>query len=1059
MNNQQKINCYGSMQGHKGKKRGAYIYNFFFLIARPLAYTMIVGAIAILLLFSGQKNTPFTISPVFATFHNTGAIQGHRIDQNESLSDVAATITITNTSLIVTQSLRSNPYTSGLIPAGTYTVSSSQPAGYNVSYSTSPTGGPSTYVPGAVATVTVTQGQTVNLWWKYTLTGPAIQGFRVDQNGATINLASTITISGVGPFTTNPYNSGTIGPGTYTVSSSQPAGYSVSYSTNPTGGASTYRSGSVATITLTAGQTVDLWWKYTPITNSIQGYKVDQNNVLSNAGAIITIDGVGSFTDNPYNSGQISPGIYTVSSSQPEGYSVSYSTNPTDGASTYVSGATATITVIAGRNVILWWKYTPVAATSIKGSIQGSRVNQDGLSSSVAATITISGIGSFAENPYNSGQIPLGNYTVSSSQPAGYSVSYSTNPAGGAATYVSGSITTVQVTAGQITNLWWKYTPIAASLTTGAIQGFRIDQDGKVTDAGLASITINGVGSFRDNPYNSGQIEASTYTVSSSKSVGYNVSYSTNPAAGASSYTAGTIAIVTVTAGQTVNVWWKYTPITSSIQGYKVDESGQPISVLAQTPITIYGIGTFTDNPYNSGQITLGTYTVSSAEPPGYHVSHSINPEGGDAGYTSGSTATLTVAAGQTANLWWKYTPVPRLDLFTLELDNLQSSYSPSVLTHKEIRRMWFGSLTNNFSPAIHSSPDLSNIPRADKIFYSEYINGSWTKPLPDRTFTKRGFQINDPSVIEYPGVASLIYMYYTALADNDAAQKIFDRHTIGLALSIDEGRSWQDKGIVIDYPESGDGKGASSPSAIAVGDEIWVYYHTGTSDFNRPINWRVKFSLNTFSILKTGLPERLNFSGFIQGDPNWILTNLDVSYRNSQFVMLANTSNLKKVVRFVSDDGINWREPASGQNPIIEIPNYLALTPVSEDTSPNRYKIFFGLGATSGSNVVSTMIRSREFSTTASVPLTPEAFVFTTDMSIGQTSEDVRALQTCLAQDTSIYPEGLITAYFGTRTQRAVIRFQEKFASAILTPAGLVNGNGFAGPLTRAKLNQVCGQ
>jgi peptidoglycan hydrolase-like protein with peptidoglycan-binding domain len=79
--------------------------------------------------------------------------------------------------------------------------------------------------------------------------------------------------------------------------------------------------------------------------------------------------------------------------------------------------------------------------------------------------------------------------------------------------------------------------------------------------------------------------------------------------------------------------------------------------------------------------------------------------------------------------------------------------------------------------------------------------------------------------------------------------------------------------------------------------------------------------------------------------------------------------------------------------------------------------------------------------------------------MSIGQTSENVRALQSCLAEDSSVYPEGLITAYFGLRTQQAVIRFQEKFASEILTPSGLTRGTGFVGFLTRQKLNQVCAQ
>ena len=257
----------------------------------------------------------------------------------------------------------------------------------------------------------------------------------------------------------------------------------------------------------------------------------------------------------------------------------------------------------------------------------------------------------------------------------------------------------------------------------------------------------------------------------------------------------------------------------------------------------------------------------------------------------------------------------------------------------------------------------------------------SWTEPLPERAFTKPGFQINDPSVITYPGVNSLTYMYYTALADVDAKQKIFNRHKIGLAISINGGQSWQDRGIIIDYPESGDGKGASSPGVITVGDEIWVYYHTGTSDFSKPINWRVKFDLDTFAIIKIGPPERLTMVGFIPNDPDWILSNLDISYRNSQFVMLANTLDLKKIVRLISDDGINWRKPIGGADPIIEVTNHFVLTPTTEDTSPDHYKIYFGLGIVSGSNVTSAMIRSKEFDTITSIPLAPASNIFTVDI------------------------------------------------------------------------------
>lgn len=49
--------------------------------------------------------------------------------------------------------------------------------------------------------------------------------------------------------------------------------------------------------------------------------------------------------------------------------------------------------------------------------------------------------------------------------------------------------------------------------------------------------------------------------------------------------------------------------------------------------------------------------------------------------------------------------------------------------------------------------------------------------------------------------------------------------------------------------------------------------------------------------------------------------------------------------------------------------------------------------------------------------------------------------------QGSEIYPEGLVTGYFGNLTKAAVIRFQQKYA---------ISSTGFVGTLTRAKINQL---
>ena len=73
------------------------------------------------------------------------------------------------------------------------------------------------------------------------------------------------------------------------------------------------------------------------------------------------------------------------------------------------------------------------------------------------------------------------------------------------------------------------------------------------------------------------------------------------------------------------------------------------------------------------------------------------------------------------------------------------------------------------------------------------------------------------------------------------------------------------------------------------------------------------------------------------------------------------------------------------------------------------------------------------------------------------QNNNDVKCLQEFLKnQGINIYPEGLVTGNFANLTQQAVIRFQEKYASEILTPIGLSEGTGYVGERTRMKINQI---
>jgi len=74
--------------------------------------------------------------------------------------------------------------------------------------------------------------------------------------------------------------------------------------------------------------------------------------------------------------------------------------------------------------------------------------------------------------------------------------------------------------------------------------------------------------------------------------------------------------------------------------------------------------------------------------------------------------------------------------------------------------------------------------------------------------------------------------------------------------------------------------------------------------------------------------------------------------------------------------------------------------------------------------------------------------------------NQEVSCLQEFLKnQGPEIYPEGLITGNFFSLTRAATIRFQEKYASEILTPLELIKGTGFVGRATRSKINSLLDQ
>jgi peptidoglycan hydrolase-like protein with peptidoglycan-binding domain len=83
---------------------------------------------------------------------------------------------------------------------------------------------------------------------------------------------------------------------------------------------------------------------------------------------------------------------------------------------------------------------------------------------------------------------------------------------------------------------------------------------------------------------------------------------------------------------------------------------------------------------------------------------------------------------------------------------------------------------------------------------------------------------------------------------------------------------------------------------------------------------------------------------------------------------------------------------------------------------------------------------------------------VFNTTLRYGMTSDDVKRLQELLATNPEIYPEGIVSGWFGQLTKKAVQKFQCKY-NIVCKGNEKTTGYGLVGPKTRAKIQEVFGQ
>jgi hypothetical protein len=268
-----------------------------------------------------------------------------------------------------------------------------------------------------------------------------------------------------------------------------------------------------------------------------------------------------------------------------------------------------------------------------------------------------------------------------------------------------------------------------------------------------------------------------------------------------------------------------------------------------------------------------------------------------------------------------------RLDAVPV-LTGLFNAYAPTLLG----TRMWIaGWLT------------AADVPD-DKIYRSDLVAGSWTFPV--LSFERPEAGINDPSVVITPAGTTLLY--FTSIDKQCTPQpNCYLTHNLtGVASSANGGVGWTDGGILIPMNNGAGHCGAWAPSALMVGEEVWVYYHGGNPSFGLCEH-------------PTGTVFR---SRFDRTGTAWIDTvvvplplpavNVDVSLRpGGGFVMVANSPDLTKLHRFVSANGLAWTPAPAG--PLFDAGQVWIPTPHITWVDATHFDVWLGSGQVVGNTFI----------------------------------------------------------------------------------------------------------
>ena len=290
--------------------------------------------------------------------NNDGIFQGGETAQPGVTITLTGTDDLGNAVSATTTSNASGAYSFANLRPGTYAVTETQPAGLLDGRDTAGTLGGSTAVNDTISAITIGSGQTTSGNNFGELQGATISGstyldanndgiFQVGetaQPGVTITLTGTNDLGNAVSATTTSaadgsYSFGTLRPGTYAVTETQPAGLLDGKDTAGTLGGSTAVNDTIRAITIGSGQTTsgNNFAELRPASLSGAVFDDTNNNGVFDGGetgilgATITLTGTDDLGNavnvttttgagGLYTFGTLRPGNYTISETQPVGF-------------------------------------------------------------------------------------------------------------------------------------------------------------------------------------------------------------------------------------------------------------------------------------------------------------------------------------------------------------------------------------------------------------------------------------------------------------------------------------------------------------------------------------------------------------------------------------------------------------------------------------------------------------------------------------------------------------------------------------------------------------------